>query len=147
VVQFESLRWPLVILLALPPLCLGPAVALGLFGLPLSALVLLGSVVLIGMAVNTSILLVDYTNQLRRAGLEPVQALASASQVRRRPILMTTLTTVLGALPLALGLGAGADLAQPLALTVAAGLVVSIGATLLLVPALYRLFLGRGAWR
>lgn len=144
VVQFESLRWPLVILLALPPLCLGPALALNLAGLPLSALVLLGSVVLIGMAVNTSILLVDYTNQLRRAGMEPAQALAQAALVRRRPIVMTTLTTILGTLPLALGWGAGADLAQPLALTVASGLLVSIAATLLLVPALYRLFLGRG---
>ncbi|MBI5523009.1 MAG: efflux RND transporter permease subunit [Desulfarculus sp.] len=147
VVQFESLRWPLVILLALPPLALGPALALNLTGLPLSALVLLGSVVLIGMAVNTSILLVDYTNQLRRAGMAPAQALLQAAQVRRRPIVMTTLTTVLGALPLALGLGAGADLAQPLALTVVTGLFVSIAATLLLVPALYRLFLGRGAAR
>lgn len=147
VVQFESLRWPLVILLALPPLSLGPACALNLTGLPLSALVLLGSVVLIGMAVNTSILLVDYTNQLRRAGLAPAQALERAAQVRRRPMVMTTLTTVLGALPLALGLGAGADLAQPLALTAVSGLMVSIAATLLLVPALYRLFLGRGAAR
>jgi HAE1 family hydrophobic/amphiphilic exporter-1 len=144
VVQFESLRWPLVILLALPPLSLGPACALNLMGLPLSALVLLGSVVLIGMAVNTSILLVDYANQLRRTGLAPVEALLQAALVRRRPIVMTTLTTILGTLPLALGLGAGADLAQPLALTVASGLIVSIAATLLLVPALYRLFLGRG---
>jgi HAE1 family hydrophobic/amphiphilic exporter-1 len=143
VVQFESLRWPLVILLALPPLSLGPALALNLMGLPLSALVLLGSVVLIGMAVNTSILLVDYANQLRRTGLAPVEALTQAALVRRRPIVMTTLTTILGTLPLALGWGSGADLAQPLALTVAAGLTVSIAATLLLVPALYRLFLGR----
>ncbi|MFH1059974.1 MAG: efflux RND transporter permease subunit [Pseudomonadota bacterium] len=145
VVQFESLRWPLVILLGLPPLAFGPAAALWLSGLPVTALVLLGGVVLLGMAVNTSILLVDYTNQLRAQGVALVEALVRAAQVRRRPILMTTLTTVLGTAPLALGWGAGATLGRPLALTALAGLVVSIVVTLLLIPALYRLLAGRGA--
>ncbi len=142
VMQFESLRWPLVILLGLAPLVLGPAAALWLAGLPVTALVLLGGVVLMGMAVNTSILLVDYTNRLRREGLELGEALVRAAQVRRRPILMTTLTTVLGTAPLALGWGAGATLGRPLALTALAGLLVSLAVTLLLIPALYKLLAG-----
>ncbi|MFZ5584818.1 MAG: efflux RND transporter permease subunit [Thermodesulfobacteriota bacterium] len=144
VVQFESLRWPLVILLGLPPLALGPAAALWLSGLPVTALVLLGGVVLLGMAVNTSILLVDYANQLRAQGLAAGDALAQAAQVRRRPILMTTLTTVLGTAPLALGWGSGATLGRPLALTALAGLAVSILVTLFIIPALYKLLAGRG---
>jgi multidrug efflux pump subunit AcrB len=142
VVQFESLRQPLVILLALPPVAIGPALALWAAGIPLSALALLGAVVLMGMAVNTSILLVDYANQLVRAGLTVLEALGQAARVRLRPILMTTLTTVLGALPLCLGWGEGSSLGRPLALTAVAGLVVSLLGTLCLVPALY-LLLGR----
>jgi HAE1 family hydrophobic/amphiphilic exporter-1 len=142
VVQFESLGQPLVILLALPPVALGPAAALWAAGIPLSALALLGAVVLMGMAVNTSILLVDYANQLVAAGLPRLEALGRAARVRLRPILMTTLTTVLGALPLCLGWGEGSSLGRPLALTVVAGLAISLLATLCLVPALY-LLLGR----
>ncbi len=146
VVQFESLRQPLVILLALPPVGIGPVAALWAAGIPLSALVLLGAVVLMGMAVNTSILLVDYTNQLVGQGMETGQALRRAAAVRLRPILMTTLTTVLGALPLCLGWGGASSLGRPLALTAVAGLAASLLATLCLVPALY-LLLGRGRGR
>ncbi|MCB2186998.1 MAG: efflux RND transporter permease subunit [Deltaproteobacteria bacterium] len=144
VVQFESLVWPLVILLALPPVACGPALALWLADMPLTALVLLGGVVLMGMAVNTSILLVDYTNQLRGQGLTPRQALAQAGRVRLRPILMSTLTTVMGALPLCLAWGGAGPLGLPLALTVVTGLTVSLAASLFLAPALYLALSGLG---
>ena len=143
VIRFESLSRPLVILLGLLPLSLGPALALELAGLPVSALVLLGGVVLLGMAANGSILLVDYAEQLRGRGLAPRRAVARAAGVRLRPLLLSVATTVLGALPLCLGWGSGGAMSRPLALTVVAGLLFSLAASLLLVPSLYDLLAGR----
>ncbi len=143
VIRFESLSRPLVILLGLLPLSLGPALALELAGLPVSALVLLGGVVLLGMAANGSILLVDCAEQLRGRGLAPRRAVARAAGVRLRPLLLSVATTVLGALPLCLGWGGGGAVSRPLALTVVAGLLFSLAASLLLVPALYDLLAGR----
>ncbi len=142
VVQFESLSEPLVIMLGLPPVAAGPALVLWAWGIPVSALVLLGFVVLLGMAVNASILLVSYAGQLRERGLAPRRALVQAARVRLVPILLSTLTTVLGALPLCLGWGGAAAVSRPLALTVASGLLLSLPASLLLVPVLHSL-LGR----
>ncbi|MGD9123522.1 MAG: efflux RND transporter permease subunit [Desulfarculaceae bacterium] len=140
VVRFESLRWPLVILMGLPPLMAGPALALHLAGIPISALVLLGGVVLLGMAVNGSILMVEYCNQLRQADLPARQALSQAAWVRFKPLMMSTLTTVLGALPLCLGLGGASAISRPLALTVVSGLLTALLSTLFLVPVLYSLW-------
>ncbi len=89
--------------------------------------------------VNNAIILIDYTNRLRRAGKAKVEALREACLVRLRPILMTTSTTVLGLLPMALGLGEGAELRTPMALTVVGGLLTSTLLTLIVIPALYLL--------
>ena len=143
VLKFESLLWPLVVLAGLAPVALGPALALAVGDLPLTVLVLLGGVVLLGPAVAGSVLLLDRALVLARQGVPWPTALARAGRRRLRAILISTLTTVLGALPLALSLGPGAYLSRPLALTVAAGLLAALPATLLLAPALARLAGGR----
>jgi multidrug efflux pump subunit AcrB len=102
----------------------------------------LGLIMLAGIVVNNTIVLVEYVELERQRGKAVDDALIEAGRLRLRPILMTTLTTVVGMLPLALGLGEGSELLQPLAITIASGLVFSTLVTLLLVPAMYRL-LGR----
>ncbi len=102
-------------------------------------MVLIGAILLAGIVVNNAIILVDYTNQLRRRGMSKVEALTQAGRVRLRPILMTTATTVLGLLPMAIGLGAGSELRGPMALTVIGGLITSTALTLLIIPAVYSL--------
>jgi HAE1 family hydrophobic/amphiphilic exporter-1 len=117
---------------------------LWLFDVTLSVVVLIGAVLLAGLVVNNAIILVDTTNRLRREeGLAKLAALALAGEQRLRPILMTTATTALGLLPMALGLGEGSELRTPMALTVIGGLVSSTALTLLVIPALYGL-LDRG---
>ena len=145
VIRFESLRWPLVIILGLAPLAMGPALALKIWDMPLSSLVLLGSVVLLGMAANGSILLIELANTYRAQGQDTREALVNAARIRLKPLVMSLLTTILGALPLCLGLGGGAAISRPLALTVVSGLVVSMFSTLFMVPALYRVFAPRTA--
>ncbi len=98
-----------------------------------------GTILLAGIVVNNAIILVDYTNQLRREGLSKLEALQRACRVRLRPILMTTATTVMGLLPMAVGLGAGSELRRPMALTVIGGLITSTALTLLIIPAVYHL--------
>jgi CzcA family heavy metal efflux pump len=137
VVQYEQLTNPLVIMTA-APLALGGAVlALWLSQTPLSAPVFLGAVLLIGIVVNNAILLVEYVERRRRAGDAIEAALIEAGALRLRPILMTTLTTVVGMLPLAIGLDAGGALMQPLAVAVVGGLLSSMLLTLVLIPCLY----------
>jgi HAE1 family hydrophobic/amphiphilic exporter-1 len=99
--------------------------------------VLIGLVVLAGIVVNNAIVLVDYANQLRHEGMAKIEALIEAGAVRLRPILMTTLTTVLGLLPMAIGLGEGAELRAPLAITLMGGLIVSTALTLVVIPVVY----------
>lgn len=137
-VQYERLSNPLVILTAAPLALLGVVGILALTGTASSAPVLIGVVLLIGIVVNNAILLVEYIEIGRREqGLDIDTAVIQAAGVRLRPILMTTLTTVLGMLPLALGLGQGAEIMHPLALAVVGGLSVSMLLTLFLVPAFY----------
>ena len=100
-------------------------------------MVLIGAILLAGIVVNNAIILVDYTNQLRREGLSKLDALRKAGGTRLRPILMTTATTVLGLLPMAMGLGEGSELRAPMALTVVGGLLTSTFLTLLVIPAVY----------
>lgn len=138
-IQFESLIHPLVILFSIPLAFLGSVVALQAFGIPVSVVVFLGMIMLAGIVVNNAIVLVDYVNQLRRRGTPKIEAIVTAGQVRLRPILMTTATTVLGLLPMAVGLGDGAELRTPMALTVIAGLLSSTLLTLLVVPVIYSL--------
>ena len=141
-VQYESLRNPLVILLTAPFALIGVAGALWLLEVPLSMPVWLGLIILVGVVVNNAIVLVEQTQRLRAEGLDRDRAIRRAAQQRLRPILMTTLTTVLGMLPLALGLGEGSELLQPLALVIVFGLGFSLLVTPLLAPLFYHLLHG-----
>ena len=137
-VQYERLTNPLVILSAAPLSLVGVAVMLAVTGTPISAPVLIGGVLLIGIVVNNSILLVEYIEIGRtQYGLNAFDAAVQAGGIRVRPILMTTFTTVLGMAPLAVGMGEGAEMMRPLALTVVGGLLFSALLTLLVVPCLY----------
>ena len=103
-------------------------------------MVFLGLIMLAGIVVNNAIVLVDYINQLRERGEDRVTSIVNAGSARLRPILMTTLTTVLGLLPMAIGLGDGSEIRAPMALTVIAGLSVSTLLTLVVIPTVYLLF-------
>jgi hydrophobe/amphiphile efflux-1 (HAE1) family protein len=134
-VQYESLTDPLAIMASIPLALVGVGLLLWMTGTPTSAPVLLGVILLAGIVVNNAILLVQYVEIARREkGLPLEQAVIEAGAVRLRPILMTTTTTVIGMLPLALGLGEGSELMQPLAIAVCGGLTVSTVLTLVVVP-------------
>ena len=138
--QFESFLHPFVILFTIPLALIGVAIVLFIFGIPLNIMVFLGLIMLAGIVVNNAIVLVDYINQLRRKGLSKVEAIKQGGQARLRPILMTTATTVLGLLPMALGLGDGAEIRTPMAITVIAGLISSTMLTLVIIPTVYAIF-------
>ena len=135
--QFESLVHPFVILFTVPVALVGVVAALFVTGSTVSVMVLLGVIILVGIVVNNGIVLIDYTNQLRDRGLSRREALIEAGQVRLRPIIMTTMTTVLGLLPMALGWGEGSEVRSPMAITVMGGLLFATLLTLILVPVLY----------
>jgi HAE1 family hydrophobic/amphiphilic exporter-1 len=137
--QFESLVQPFVIMFAIPFALIGVALALFITQQVVNVVVLIGAVILAGIVVNNSIVLIDFTNQLRRMGKNKFEAVQEACAVRIRPILMTTSTTVLGLLPMALSWGEGAELRVPLAVTIIGGLIVSTLLTLVLVPVFYTL--------
>ena len=118
---------------------MGVALALYATQQIVNVVVLIGGVVLAGIVVNNSIVLIDFTNQLRKQGLGKFEAVREACTVRLRPILMTTSTTILGLLPMAMNSGEGAELRVPLAITVIGGLATSMLLTLILVPVLYTL--------
>jgi multidrug efflux pump subunit AcrB len=141
--QFESFVHPLVIMFTIPMALIGVVLVLYGTGVPLSVVVFLGMIMLAGIVVNNAIVLVDYINQLRREGMGKVDAIVEAGTVRLRPILMTTSTTVLGLLPMALGLGDGAEIRTPMAITVVAGLISSTLLTLVIIPTVYSI-LDRG---
>ncbi len=144
-VQYESLRNPVVIILSVPFAVIGVVAGLEVTGLPLSMPVWLGLIMLAGIVVNNAIVLVEYIELERREGLGLQEAVIEAARLRIRPILMTTLTTVVGMLPLALALGEGSEMLQPLAVAIVSGLLFSTLVSLLLVPAVYRLFAGARA--
>jgi HAE1 family hydrophobic/amphiphilic exporter-1 len=137
--QFESLLHPLTILLAVPLATVGATVILVVAGGGLNTMSLIGAVILVGIVVNDAIVKVEFINQLRAAGLPLREAILEAGRKRLRPILMTTVTTVLGLLPMALGVGRGADLRQPLALVVIGGLISATALTLIVIPVGYSL--------
>ncbi|MDX1556700.1 MAG: efflux RND transporter permease subunit, partial [Xanthomonadales bacterium] len=132
--QFESLLHPLVILLAIPLALIGVAAALSVTGTTLSVIVFIGLIMLAGIVVNNAIVLVDLVNQLRAQGRDRMTAIMEAAGLRFRPIMMTSLTTMLGLLPMALGLGEGAEMRTPMAITVIGGLLVSTLLTLVVIP-------------
>ncbi len=137
--QFESMWHPFVILFTIPLAFFGTVVTLYALGISLSIVVVLGMIMLAGIVVNNAIVLVDYINVLRRRGVATEEAVTTAGAVRLRPILMTTATTSLGLLPMALGLGDGAELRTPMAIAVISGLVVSTLLTLFVIPVIYTL--------
>jgi CzcA family heavy metal efflux pump len=146
-VQYESVVNPFVILLAIPLSMVGVGLMLWATGTSMSAPVLLGVILLAGIVVNNAILLVEYTEQGRTLrGLTREAAVVEAGATRLRPIIMTTITTACGMLPLALGIGQGSELMQPLALAVVGGLTVSTLLTLFVVPSAY-IILNGGAER
>lgn len=135
--QFESLTQPLIIMGTVPLAFFGSVIGLKLLGIHLSVVVFLGWILLIGIVVNNAIVLIDYTNILRRRGLALKEAVITAGKVRLRPILMTTATTIFGLFPMALGLGDGAEIRTPMAIAVIFGLASSTALTLLVIPTIY----------
>jgi HAE1 family hydrophobic/amphiphilic exporter-1 len=137
--QFESLLHPFIIMFALPQTFTGVALALFLTGRTLNVSAFIGIIMLAGIVVNNGIVLVDYANKLKEDGLGIQEAIVRAGAVRLRPILMTTLTTIIAMLPQALGFGNGAELRTPLATVVMGGLTFSTLLTLIVVPVMYSL--------
>lgn len=146
--SFESLHHPLLIMGSVPLAVVGVAAACVLTDTPISAMVGMGAIILGGIVVNNAIVLVNTVNYRRGQGASVTEALVEAGRLRLRPIVMTTATTVLGLLPMAVGLGDGAALRQPLAVTVIGGLTASTLLTLVVIPCLYALLPGkrREAW-
>ncbi len=138
--QFESLRHPFTILLTIPLAGVGSILAFLLTGQTLNMMAFIGLIMLAGIAVNSSIILVDRINQLKADGLGLKEAIMAAAQQRIRPIIMTSLTTILALLPMCFGFGEGASLRSPMALAVIGGLVTSTALTLIVIPCVYYIF-------
>jgi hydrophobe/amphiphile efflux-1 (HAE1) family protein len=135
--QFESFKDPFIIMFAVPFTLVGVVLAFLATGLTLSVTTFIGVIMLMGIVVNNGIVLVDYTNMLRKRGYTLYDAVAEAGRSRLRPILMTTLTTILGMLPMALSKGMGKEMYSPLGVTIIGGLLVSALISLILIPAIY----------
>lgn len=136
---FESLLHPFVIMFTIPLAGVGAVLGLVVTGTSISVVVFIGLILLVGIVVNNAIVLIDRVNQLRAAGREKREALIDGASQRLRPILMTTMTTVLGLTPMALGFGEAAELRTPMAVTVIGGLLVSTALTLIVIPVVYDL--------
>jgi multidrug efflux pump subunit AcrB len=143
VAQFSSFLDPLLILLAVPPGIAGVVLTLYATNTTLNVMSLMGVVMLVGIAVSNSILIVEFTRHLRREGMAVREAVAMACRVRLRPVLMTSLATIIGLLPMALKMGEGSEAYAPLARAILGGLSVSVVLTVFLVPAAYVLAYGR----
>lgn len=138
--QFESFKYPFVILLSIPLIFIG--VSLGLYATqtPVSATALIGLIVLAGIVVNNAIVLIDYILQLKARGYPAYEAIVESVKVRTRPILMTALTTILGLLPVAFGIGQGTEIQQPMGITVIGGMISSTFLTLFVIPVVFSFF-------
>jgi hydrophobic/amphiphilic exporter-1 (mainly G- bacteria), HAE1 family len=134
---FESLLHPFTVLAAIPLALIGVAIALVPMGQPIGVMAMLGLIVLAGIAVNDAVLLLATARQLMAEGIDRVEALARAAGIRLRPIIMTTLTTVLALAPLAVGAGEGSEIRGPMAMTIIGGLIASTVGSVLVLPALY----------
>jgi multidrug efflux pump subunit AcrB len=139
VAQFQSFVDPFIILIAVPPGITGVVLTLYFSGTTLNVMSLMGVVMLVGIAVSNSILIVEFTRHLREDGMDVREAVAMACRVRLRPVLMTSLATIIGLMPMALKLGAGSESYAPLARAIIGGLTVSVFLTVFLVPAAYYL--------
>ena len=135
--QFESLVHPFVILLTIPLAVIGAVWALWITGTTVNVVAYIGLIMLAGIVVNQSIVLIDAVNQARERGLPKHEAIVEAGRLRLRPILITKLTTILGLLPMALGIGEGAEVRAPMAITVIGGVLLTTFLTLLVIPVVY----------
>ena len=142
VAQFQSLKSPFIVMFTIPLAFTGGLLALLIFGKELSIIAMIGLILLMGVIVNNGIVLVDYTNQLRGRGLTKRQAIIEAGATRMRPVMMTSLTTILGLIVMAIGKTAGTDMMQPIALVCIGGLLYATVLTLLVVPVIYDVFNG-----
>ncbi len=135
--EFRSYRIPIVIISSVPLSLFGVVIALWVTRIPLNVSSFMGLILLVGGVVKNGILLFDEVDKLRRQGLSVEEQMIQAGRMRMRPIIMTTLTSMLGVVPLALGLGAGSEMQKPLAVATIGGLIFSTFFTLLLMPAFY----------
>lgn len=142
--QFESLTYPFIIMFSLPFAFTGVFLGLAVTGTPLSVMALIGLIMLAGIVVKNGIVLIDYTNLNRERGYSITHSVIHAGRSRLRPVLMTTLTTVFGMIPMAMGTGEGSEMWRPMGMTVAWGLSVSTLITLLIVPVAYTIFAKNG---
>ncbi|TFI41369.1 efflux RND transporter permease subunit, partial [Diaphorobacter sp. DS2] len=138
--QFESLKYPLVIMFTVPLMVIGVAIALTATQTPISLTAIIGIIVLAGIVVNNAIVIVDYINQKKEQGLKSYDAIIISVKDRARPIFMTALTTILGLVPLALGIGEGTEINQPMGITLIGGLISSTFLTLFVIPVVYSFF-------
>ncbi|NLK65195.1 MAG: efflux RND transporter permease subunit [Tissierellia bacterium] len=138
--QFESLIQPLSIMFSVPLALSGGFIGLFITGLPLNVIGIIGLIILVGVVVNNAIVLVDYINIRRRRGEDRTAAIMKAGPIRIRPIMMTALTTILGLVPMSLGIGEGAELTQSMGVVVIGGLSLSTVLTLVIVPVMYTIF-------
>ncbi|WP_085990860.1 efflux RND transporter permease subunit [Oceanobacillus senegalensis] len=136
-IQFESFTYPFIIMFSMPTMIIGVILGLFITGVPVSTVALIGLIMLAGIVVNNGIILVDYINILRERGWDRTEAIIESGKSRLRPILMTTLTTVLAMVPMAMGIGEGSETQQPMAITVVFGLLTSTIFTLVFVPVMY----------
>jgi hydrophobic/amphiphilic exporter-1 (mainly G- bacteria), HAE1 family len=138
--QFESFKYPFVIMFTVPLMVIGVAVSLTITSTPISISAIIGVIVLAGIVVNNAIVIVDYINQRKVTAENSFEAIVEAVQDRTRPILMTALTTILGLLPLAMGIGEGTEINQPMGIAVIGGLVSSTLLTIYVIPVVYSFF-------
>ncbi len=138
--QFESFKMPLIIMFTMPFALTGVLIALFVTNTPLSLIALIGSIMLIGIVVKNGIVMVDFTNLLRERGSSVNMAVIAAGKSRLRPVLMTSLTTILGMVPLALGIGEGSETWQPMGVAIIGGLTISTVLTLIVIPVVYSVF-------
>lgn len=141
--QFESFIDPLTIMLTVPLALAGALLSLWVFGQTLNIFSEIGMIMLIGLVTKNGILIVEFANQKREQGMDKMEAVIEAAQQRLRPILMTSLATSLGALPIALSLGAAAASRVPLGIVVVGGILFSLILTLLVIPAVYTFISGK----
>ncbi len=141
--QFESLLDPFVIMFSVPFAIVGVLIGLAVNNMALDVMAMIGILILVGIVVKNGIVLIDYAILCRERGMDVNTAVTTASQQRLRPILMTTLTTVLGMIPMAIGTGEGAEMWNGLGITVSWGLTVSTLITLVLIPTIYAIFISR----
>ncbi|MEH7388449.1 efflux RND transporter permease subunit [Bacillus sp. JJ1521] len=138
--QFESLKYPFVIMFTVPLMVIGVAIGLYFTNTPIGITAIIGIIVLAGIVVNNAIVIVDYINMKKEDGMSPYEAIVTAVKDRTRPVMMTASTTILGLLPLAFGIGEGSEINQPMGITVIGGLLSSTLLTLFIIPIVYTFF-------